>query len=129
MSAAAWTFLAAGVTMLGSLIMFFVSRRHKEDVEDANVLSSQITAIGEAAVAIVNTSTNVTTFVQAQMEPLQRRMAEMQAELDELKRHNTVLDTRIGHVIDYVRLLRRQVRENGLEPHPPPDPLEGFTFD
>lgn len=122
MSAAAWAFLTAGVTVTGTLVMFFVSRRHKEGIEDAGALTAQITAIGEVAVALVNTSASTAAMVEAQIHPLQERMTAMQAEID-------TLNARVGHVIDYVRMLRQQVRDGGMEPYPPPDPLEGFTFD
>jgi hypothetical protein len=126
---AAWTFLAAGLTVVGTLTMFFVSRRHRENLEDNNALSGQITALGDAAVKIVNTSTNVSEFVQSMLTPLQERMTFMQAEINELKRSNQDLDIRMTHVIDYVRMLRQQVRDSGLEPHPPPGLLEDFPFD
>jgi hypothetical protein len=136
MNAATWSFSASVVTALGLLVMYFASKRHTEEVEDSNSLATSIKAIGDAAVGVVTASSNVSTFVQSMMEPLKQQveanraeMLDMEAKHGECSGRIDHLEAQMGAVLDYVRLLRGQVRELGGEPHPPPDPLTGFTFD
>lgn len=136
MNAAIWGFAASAVTALGLLLMYYGSKRHNEDIEDSNALSGAITAIGEAAVGVVQASSNVSTFVQSMIEPLKLQIEANRAEMLAMEVKHAGCSERIDDleqqfsvILGYVSTLRRQVRDLGGEPLPPPDPLGGFTFD
>jgi len=127
-SGAAWSTVASAITALGLLVIYFASKRHEEEIDDSNSLSMQITAIGEAAVGVVNASSSVSAFVQSMIEPLKVEIVQMRAKEAECVQRIDNLEKQVDDVVAYVSALRLQVRQLGVEPVAPPD-LLGFQFD
>ena len=128
MSGAAWSTVASAITALGLLVVYFASKRHEEDIDDSNSLSTQISAIGEAAVGVVQASSSVSVFVQSMIEPLKVEIVQMRAKEAECVQRIDNLEKQVDDVVAYVSALRLQVRQLGVEPVAPPD-LLGFQFD
>ena len=130
---AALTALAAPA--VGATTWFF-TRRHTEDVEDADAMSRAIVAVTDANSALTATTLTI-------IAPLQQRIVALEAAnkaLSDVQEQRTVehdklmvdvaaMQLQMRVVIDYVHTLRAQIVKMGSEPVPIPEELDGFTFD
>lgn len=109
--------------------MFFASKRHKEADEDANTLSGTIEAIGSAAVDVVTASATTSALVQSLLEPLRKEIEAVRSEHASCSERLDHLEAITSGFIQYINLLRGQVRQLGAEPLPPPHGVDGHPFE
>jgi hypothetical protein len=131
-----WQTFAGVVGPVLIFVAWLLTKRHKETNEDRDSISSAITAITGANMSI-------TTIVSTLMEPMQKeldRLSEVESRQTEalaeaLRQHEEFRTQLVGlrmqltSVVNYVRVLRRQVIESGAEPAPLPPELENLQFD
>ncbi len=114
-----------------AFVTWVLSRRHVEEVEEN---ASITTAVGALTDANVNIAAVVTSLI-APMQAELRRQAELERhhaeEMEIMRLELTALQIRFTSIIRYVNILRRQVSDAGMEPHPIPEDLDlsGFNFD
>lgn len=114
-----------------AFVTWILSRKHQEDIDDTASISDAVGAITDANVNIAAVVTSLIAPMQAEL----KRQAEVESrqaeELEIMRLELSALQIRFTSIIRYVNILRRQVSDAGLEPHPIPDDLDlsGFNFD
>lgn len=140
---ALWGFLATFVSVLGGILLYRWAKPHAEKIEDATALAGTITAIGDAAVKVVNASTDVSEMMQGFLAPLKEDLDAQKANVIALniQHHQEIEQLReeflkdkeqcsyqLAMLSSHVQELRDKMRANGIDPGPPPE-LDGFQFD
>lgn len=130
MSAAAISALGAVAGAAAMLLVFLLSKKHKEHIEDQEAESSHVMAISSA-------SETLAAAVNVLIEPLNRsivrlqeqerdmaiEMTKVKAELALVKAHHRKLNRDMESLVSYIRSLWSQIKLTGGDPLPPPDDL------
>lgn len=135
-----WGVILGAIGALGGagamLWVYFDSKPHKEQIEDAESESRHMTAMGAAsetlATAVNMLIAPLSETIQAmQARELQaaREMAHMKAEIAALRADQSRMHRDMGSIVRYVRILWVQIKEHGSDPLPPPPELAHVVWD
>lgn len=111
--------LPAIVTVVAPLLTgltWFLSRRHRETIEDSDAMAVAIAAVTDANVSITGVVTSLMAPMQQEMERLRKSELETRSMVDRLERQ-------FSAAITHIRVLHRMLRSEQIEFPPMPEEL------
>jgi hypothetical protein len=131
--------ISAAGAMAGAVAMvvvYLLSKKHKEHIEDQETETNHVTAIAAASktlAAAVNVLieplNNSIAVLQERERAMAIEMTKMKAELAVVKADHKRMHRDLESLVMYVRLLWQQIKDFGGSPLPPPDELAHVVWD
>ena len=130
MNAAVISTIGAASGALAMVIVYLLSKRHKEHLEDAEAETNHVTAISAASetlAAAVNVLIEPLNHSIVRLQEQERQMAiemtKVKAELAVVKADHRRLNRDLESLIGYIRALWTQIKATGAQPVSPPADL------
>jgi hypothetical protein len=125
--------IATAVTSLGAVltfVVFLMSRKHKERVEDSGAETNHVTAISaasetlaEAVNILIQPLNDSIAALQEREREQARQIAEMRLEIATLKADRRQMHSDFASMVRYIRELWKHIQDNGGRPPPTPADL------
>lgn len=136
MNAAILSTIGALSGALAMVVVYLLSKRHKEHIEDQEQETNHVTAISAASetlAAAVNVLIEPLNQSIIQLQTREREMAiemtKVKAELAIVKAEHRRLNRDLESLISYIRMLWAQIKATGAEPVPPPSDILHVVWD